>query len=92
MDPVSTLLSSLVPLAALQVVYVVLCLPASAGRSSGDGGKGTPKRKGLGIGKESKSESGSGSLGGKITVCVNTCSIIVGWFRPTNKGNENTTY
>lgn len=76
-DPVSTLLSSLAPLAALQVAYVVVCLPASAGSSSGDGGKGTPKRKGLGVGKESKSESGSGSLGGKIIVCVNLCSIVV---------------
>lgn len=72
-DPVSTLWTSIAPLAALQVVYVVVCLPASAGgSSSGDGGKGTPKRKGLGVGKESRGESGGGGggLGGKIIVCL----------------------
>ncbi|PGH04782.1 phosphatidylinositol glycan, class F [Blastomyces parvus] len=48
-DPVSTLLGSLAPLALMQGIYVIICLPAATGGSSGDGG--SPKGRNTGSGK-----------------------------------------
>ncbi|OAT04076.1 phosphoethanolamine transferase PIGF [Blastomyces gilchristii SLH14081] len=56
-DPVSTLLGSLAPLALMQGIYVIVCLPAATGGgSAGDGG--------LGKGRNA-SGGGSGKTGAK---------------------------
>ncbi|OJD20259.1 hypothetical protein ACJ73_08409 [Blastomyces percursus] len=56
-DPVSTLLGSLAPLALMQGIYVIVCLPAATGGgSAGDGGLG----KGRNV-----SGGGSGKTGAK---------------------------
>ncbi|KKZ60860.1 hypothetical protein EMCG_04451 [[Emmonsia] crescens] len=50
-DPVSTLLGSLAPLALMQGVYAIVCLPAAPGGGSGDGGLGKGRSGGAGNGK-----------------------------------------
>lgn len=66
-DPVPALLSTLVPLAVMQVLFVALCLPPTGGAAQGEKKKaGEKKRVAAG-----KAESGPG---GKIVVRCTSCS------------------
>jgi phosphatidylinositol glycan class F len=69
-DPVSALLSLLLPLAGLQVVYIVLCLPPTGSHSvAGHGGKPGPV-KGAGQGKKGGKGKAEVTLGMKVIVRV----------------------
>lgn len=66
-DPASVLLSSLLPVAVLQVAYVALCLPPTNGSSSA----AVIRRKVGGGGEKRKSAQtgGGGGGGGTVVVC-----------------------
>lgn len=65
-DPVSALASLLVPLAALQAVYVVVCLPPTGSHDIPGGKLGSSGSK---KGAKGKAKKGDVTLGMKIIVC-----------------------
>ncbi|EEH07493.1 phosphoethanolamine transferase PIGF [Histoplasma capsulatum G186AR] len=65
-DPVSALLGSLAPLALMQGVYVIVCLPATTGGGSGDSGLGKGRSGGGGGGGGGSAAPGvSGKIGAR---------------------------
>jgi phosphatidylinositol glycan class F len=78
-DPASVLLSSLLPVAVLQVAYVAVCLPPTSGSSSsaavirrkvGGGGGGEKKKGGQ--------TTGVGGVGGSVVVRMPQTTLFCG--------------
>ena len=67
-DPVSALASLLVPLAALQVAYLVVCLPPTGSHSVAGHGSSSSK-KGGGAGKKGGKGKSDVTLGMRVIVC-----------------------
>ena len=69
-DPVPALLSTLLPLAVLQIAFVAVCLPPTSGTSTSTGALNIKKLKG-GEKKKAAPSKAERGINGSIVVCLN---------------------